>query len=209
MGANRTLIYVPVLHSPADMGSFAASLAPSANYAAQVGTYWERVDSEFRAMRRDWAGVRVYQDGLPDARPDIVARIIADVGSPNYRLLRWLVSQGATAVGTEDPVLLQEEYEHLKASMADEAARRVYAARAAGLLAARDRYIAARIDATLPAGGTGVLFVGMQHDTARVLPPDFRITTLRCCREFLPGIAGQAAARAADGGNRDREPGCD
>ncbi len=198
MGTNRALIYVPVLHSPADMGSFASSLSPSADYITQVDAYWERVADEFRAMRRDWAGVRVYQDGLPDARPDIVARIVADVESPNYRLLRWLVGRGAIAVGTEDPVLLQEEYELLKASMADDAARRVYADRAAGLLAARDRHIAGRIDATLPAGGTGVLFIGMQHDAVRALPPDFTVTTLRCCLE-LPGIARLAAARGAGG----------
>jgi hypothetical protein len=199
MGTNRTLIYVPVLHSPADMGSFASSLAPSVDYITQVGMYWERVADEFRAMHRDWTGVCVYQDGLPDARPDIVARVVADVESPNYRLLRWLVGQGAIAVGTEDPVLLQEEYELLKASMADDAARRVYAARAAGLLAARDHYIAARIDATLPAGGAGVLFIGMQHDAARTLPLDFTVTTLRCCRELLPGIARLGAGRAAEG----------
>jgi hypothetical protein len=199
MATNRTLIYVPVLHSPADMGSFASSLAPSADYITQVGAYWERVAGEFRAMRRDWAGVRVYQDGLPDARPDIVARIVADVESPNYRLLRWLVGQGAIAIGTEDPVLLQEEYELLKASLADDAARRVYAGRAAALLAARDGYMAARVDATLPAGGVGVLFIGMQHDVARALPPDFTVTTLSCCHELLPGIARLSVGRAAEG----------
>ena len=58
----------------------------------------------------------------------------------------------------------------LKASVADDAARQAYAARAAGLLADRDRYIAARIRDTLPAGGSGVLFIGLQHGVARVLP---------------------------------------
>ncbi len=200
MVTKRFLIYVPVLHSPADMGSLAGSLSPSDDYGVQVARYWERVEAEFHAMRRAWRGVRVYQDGLPDARADIVDRIVADVESPNYRLLRWLVGQGAVVVGTEDPVLLQEEYEHLKASLADDAARRVYAARAADLLAGRDRYIAARIDATLPAGATGVLFIGLQHEAARALPRDFVITSPRCCRELLPALAASVAARRATGG---------
>jgi hypothetical protein len=203
MGTERSLIYVPVLHSPADMGSLAGSIPPPADYGVQVARYWDSVEAEFHAMRQAWRGVHVYQDGLPDARADIVARIVGDVDSPNYRILRWLASQGAVVIGTEDPVLLQEEYELLKASVADDAARRVYAARAAGLLADRDSYIASRIDATLPAGGTGVLFIGLQHDVARILPPDIAVTSLRSSRELLPAIVARIGARrAAEGKGR-------
>ena len=205
MGKKRSLIYVPVLHSPEDMGSLASSLPPPGDYGVQVARYWDRVEAEFHSMRRVWDGVRVYQDGLPEARQDIVARVVADVDSPNYRLLRWLASQGADVVGTEDPVLLQEEYELVKASVADDAARRVYAARAAQLLDERDRYIAARIDATLAAGAAGVLFVGLQHNVARVLPADFEVAILRCARELLPAITASLAAQRAAGGQSGRE----
>jgi hypothetical protein len=199
MGKKRSLIYVPVLHSPEDMGSLASSLPPPDAYGVQVARYWDRVEAEFHTMGRAWHGVRVYQDGLPDAREDIVARVVADVNSPNYRLLRWLASQGADVTGTEDPVLLQEEYELLRASLADDAARRVYADRAAQLLAERDHYMAARIGATLAPGATGVLFVGLQHNVARVLPEDFEVSILRCARELLPSItASLAAQRAAE-----------
>jgi hypothetical protein len=102
-------------------------------------------------------------------------------------------------VGTEDPVLLQEEYELLKASMSDDAARQAYAARAAGLLEDRDRYIAARIDGTLPAVGAGVLVVGLQHQVARLLPADISVTSLRCCRELLPSIAAKLGLTQAKG----------
>lgn len=203
----RTLIYIPVLHSPADMGSLASSLSPSRDYRVQVERYWKRIEAELHALRRTWRGVRAYQDGLPDAGSDIVARVVAEVDSPNYRLLRWLVGQSAVVIGTEDPVLLQEEYELLKASVADEAARRVYAARAAQLLEGRDRYIAARIDATLPAGGTGILFIGLQHHAARALPQDIAVRSLRCCREFLaavPDLARRVGTqqRESRGGSR-------
>lgn len=190
----RTLIYIPVLHSPADMGSLASDLSPSGHYLAQVQEYWDHIEAEIRAMRRIWRGVCVYQDGLPNTGPDIVARIVAEVDSPNYRLLRWLVGQGAVVVGTEDPVLLQEEYELLKASVADEAARRVYAARTAQLLEGRDRYIAARIDATLAAGGTGILFIGLLHHVARALPQDIAVTSLHCCRELLAAAPTEVAS---------------
>ena len=117
-----------------------------------------------------------------------MARIVADVDSPNYRLLRWLASQGAMVIGTEDPILLQEEYELLKASVTDEAARQAYAARATGLLESRDRYIATRIGDTLPSAGTGVLFVGLQHQVTKILPPDIEVTSLRSCHELLSSI---------------------
>lgn len=197
MGTERSLIYVPVLHSPGDMGSLASIIPRPADYGVQVGRYWDAVDADFRAMRRPWQEVRVYQDGLPDTRADIVARIVADVDSPNYRLLRRLASQGATVVGTEDPVLLQEEYELLKASVTDEAARQAYAARAAGLLESRDRYIATRIGDTLPSAGRGVLFIGLQHEVARILPPDIQVAGLRSSRELLPSIVGKLRATRA------------
>ena len=188
METERSLIYVPVLHSSGDMGSLASVIPRATDYGAQVGRYWDAVEAEFHAMRRRWQEVRVYQDGLPDARADIVARIVADVDSPNYRLLRWLASQGAMVVGTEDPILLQEEYDLLKASVTDEAARQAYAARATGLLENRDRYMATRISDTLPSAGTGVLFVGLQHEVATILPPDIKVTSLRSSRELLPPI---------------------
>ena len=203
MGTERSLIHVPVLHSSGDMGSLASVIPRPTDYGAQVGRYWDAVEADFRAMRRRWQEVRVYQDGLPDTRADIVARIVADVDSPNYRLLRWLASQGAIVIGTEDPILLQEEYELLKASVTDEAARQAYAARATGLLESRDRYIATRINDTLPSAGTGVLFVGLQHEVTKILPPDIEVTSLRSCHELLSSIVrklGITRAKAAGQG---------
>ncbi len=183
------------------MGSLASAIPRPTDYGTQVGRYWDAVEADFRAMRRRWQEIRVYQDGLPDTRADIVARIVADVDSPNYRLLRWLASQGAVVVGSEDPVLLQEEYELLKASVTDQAARQAYAARATGLLENRDRYIATRIGDTLPSGGTGVLFIGLQHNVAGILPPDIRVASLHSSRELLSSVVRKLrVARAKAGG---------
>ena len=184
------------------MGTLASEIPRPAEYGAQVARYWAAVTAEFRTLHRKWQEFRVYQDGLPATTADIVARIVADVDSPNYRLLRWLADQGAMVIGTEDATLLQEEYELLKASVAADAARQAYAARAAGLLADRDRYIAARIGGTLPAGGAGVLFIGLQHNVAPILPADITVTSLHCCREMLPSITAKLGIKRAAEGQR-------
>jgi hypothetical protein len=43
------------------------------------------------------------------------------------------------------------------------------------LLAKRDAFIAARIDQTLSAGETGVLFLGMVHNPVGCLPEDIQV----------------------------------
>jgi len=43
------------------------------------------------------------------------------------------------------------------------------------LLAQRDRYIANRIDSTLVAGESGILFLGMLHSLSTLLAKDIRL----------------------------------
>jgi hypothetical protein len=77
-------------------------------------------------------------------------------------------------MGTEDPELLMKEYE-----LAREAAagrndpRRAAACRR--LLELRDRYIAERINETLPPQRTGVLFLGALHHAEPFLASDIRV----------------------------------
>jgi hypothetical protein len=33
-----------------------------------------------------------------------------------------------------------------------------------------------------------VLFVGLQHEVTKILPPDITVTSLRSCDEMLPSI---------------------
>ena len=73
---------------------------------------WRSVGQHGLAL--DWPRVKVYQDGMPDTDPALVAKILAEVHSPNYELVRWLVAQGAELVGTESTALhilriIQEE----------------------------------------------------------------------------------------------------
>ncbi|MBI4498946.1 MAG: hypothetical protein HY689_13725 [Chloroflexi bacterium] len=180
----RTLIVIPIIHSQEDMGSLGRRLPFDPARHRRADERWAAIQRWVRALGLDWTAVRVYQDGLPDTDQAIVRKILAEVQSPNYDLLRWLVAQGAELVGTESPALMKEEYDHLQAvltakdAVAQARARRRYAERAGALLAARDAYLARRIAATLPPGGLGLLFIGQAHQLAPQLPPDIDIRKL-------------------------------
>ena len=168
------LIYVPVMHSSAEMGS--AASAYQAAFVARFGEQkWQERCDEFDAiwaaiaaaiddLALDPATLKLYQDSLPVCGKEVaLTRDLAALGSHNHRLLASLVDKGATLVGTESPALLLEEYRLLQsAERAPEAA--------AALLRKRDQFIAERIEADLGEGETGLLFMGALHQVARLLP---------------------------------------
>lgn len=178
------------------MGSLGQHLPANDAYRQRVQAFWDSIQRRVRALPLDWSKVKVYQDGLPDAEPEVIAKILSEVQSPNYGLLRWLVAQGAELVGTESPALLAREYGYLQAviSARDEVtkarARGAYAQVAGALLLERDAYVARRVAETLPADGVGVLLLGSAHQVARHLPSDIVVRQ-------LPDDAGMAASRNA------------
>lgn len=184
----RKLFYVPVVHSAADMGTLAAPVARA--YRARYGN--ERRLRKEKAIREMWAGIekrleslgldfrtlKVYQDGLPVCgQEEEIVRDLAERGSANHSLLARLIDQGARLVGTESPGLLLREYEIAKAQLAGGAGARngAEAAQQRAVLEERDRFIARRIDETLAAGETGILFIGILHGANRYLPPDVQV----------------------------------
>lgn len=180
----RLLIKVPILHTKEDMGSLGHRLAAGNGYHAQTEDFWKTIESKIKSLAYDFGKMKVYQDGLPDTKPDLVGMIVSEVQSPNYALLRWLKSKGATIVGTENPKLISEEYKLLKAifeakheDLKHEAKKR-YQERADALLSLRDAYIAQRIVATLKDKELGVLFIGAAHRIENVLPNDISIKCL-------------------------------
>ena len=173
------LIYVPVVHSTAEMGS-----AASAYKAAFVARYgegkWEERSAEFdviwrviadliKTCRLDLKRVKLYQDSIPVCgRETALVHDLASQGSRNHQLLEILMSEGATLVGTESPTLLLDEYKFLQSPERTEA-------QAAALLDARDRFIAGRIDATLGDDEDGILFIGALHKVANFLPRRIKV----------------------------------
>ncbi|MDN7672540.1 hypothetical protein QZM22_08435 [Burkholderia oklahomensis] len=190
-GSSRTLIYIPILHTGIDMGQFAPLVddAAQANLGADtwqrhvtdVEHMWDGIEEAIPRLGLDLKSLRVYQDGLPVCGREFeIVDDLAKTGSRNHLLLQTLSRQGASVVGTEAPELLVEEYELawrlLNAPSANghrtDAERRL----AADLLQRRDRFIARRIDETLPAGGTGMLFIGALHRVAPLLPADLAVS---------------------------------
>lgn len=191
----RRLIYVPILHTKQDMGTLSTSAQNA--YIEKFGKkLWQ---AHLRAIDDMWSGIKkriqrlklppekvyVYQDGLPVCEQ--VSAIITDLaeqGSYNHLIVKWLVDSGATVLGTEDPQLLLQEYQYLKQILTtqDTAQKqeliKQYEQEGVGLLKKRDVYICNRINETLPEGGTGLLFLGLLHRADELLPGDIRVSYL-------------------------------
>ena len=188
----RTLVYIPIIHTQADMGGLGPSFQRAklsklgrqglARHAGLVAKMWDQIERVVDNLPVVAGKVRVYQDGLPVCghEQQIVSQL-AEAGSRNHRLLLRLQARGGVLMGTESGELLVEEYRLASAILASggaEAPARAEARQKASrdaLLEKRDLYIAARINATLAAGETGILFLGMLHAVNRRLDPDVRV----------------------------------
>jgi hypothetical protein len=189
IGRERRLVYIPIVHTLADMGALGAPIRSVklsalgrqglAHNAAVVGKMWEEIERTASHLPVSPGRVRVYQDGLPVCgyEREIVSEL-AESGSRNHKLLLSLQSRGAVLMGTESPELLVEEYQLASAALAAGRASHAKMCRHPlrdTLLERRDRYVASRINGTLGAGETGVLFMGMLHEVTRYLEPDILV----------------------------------
>ena len=181
----KRLIVIPIIHNAADLGSLAESVR--AHYVQRFGPavwdqrqravrdLWQGIRRAIDALHLDYRRVRIYQDGLPVCgKEEPILQELAEAGSLNHQLVRELLGRGAVLVGTEDPQLLIREYQlqrrRLGAAANEEAPSSLHGQgapaasdEAAEILAARDRFMAERIAATLPDGQTGLFFLGAAH----------------------------------------------
>jgi hypothetical protein len=189
----RRLIDVPILHSPADMGTMAEGLEAALverfgrrhwdEYVALLDGFWRVVRAELDELGLDYHLVDLYQDGLPVCGRELaIAAKAAAKGSENHQLLLDLVARGATLMGTEDPNLLLEEYRNVKSALPGDLGGARPAEQAADpsrhdeTLAKRDAFIGRRIGESLRPGRTGILFLGMMHNVEPSLPADIVVT---------------------------------
>jgi hypothetical protein len=175
----RTLIYVPIIHTPADMGALQGSVVQAAlaklgrtgltRKMQRIEEIWTEIERIIDGLSLSFDKVRLYQDGLPVCgREAEIVTELAQSGSRNHRLLLRLMAQGATLMGTESGDLLVQEYQLSLQSLTSRPPRAAGVAarrRALGdsLLQQRDQFIAQRINETLQRGETGILFLGMLH----------------------------------------------
>ena len=204
----RKLIYVPIVHTTADMGSQAEALEREhvrrhgrgewARTRRLIDEVWEGLRTRLLALALDYRGVRIYQDGLPVCGRELdIVREVAQAGSRNYALILELLDRGAMLEGTESPDLLREEYERIQSAIPKESvprgrmqtgesasaglpdqAREESARESERILRQRDEFIGRRIDETLKEGEVGILFIGLMHRVDRFLPRDVEVQYL-------------------------------
>jgi len=188
----RTLIYVPVIHTQADMGTLGGSVRRATMHmmgmrgmrqkVKVIDRLWFEIAGKIDSLALSYETVRLYQDGLPVCGKEIqIVKELAEAGSRNHQLLLRLIEKGATLMGTESLELLMEEYALAKGTALTPNFPKRTTAKAsqkAGLdllLKRRDQFIAGRINETLISGETGILFLGMLHSVGDKLDGDIRV----------------------------------
>jgi hypothetical protein len=191
----RTLIYVPVIHTSADLGSIAKEVAKRGirdlgqelwdKHRKTVEGFWDVVSDYFDSI--DVKDMKIYQDGMvaEDEVGKKIAEDTAKAGSKNYQLILKLLDRGAVLVKTEDFKLVKKEYDRLLAiTQAKSITKKIiafikYKLVKVILLNRRDNFIANRIEQTLKAEEKAILFIGAFHNIKKRLPLDIRIKEVK------------------------------
>src|SRR3990167_5525794 len=118
----RTLIYIPIIHTQADMGALAGAIRRLAieklghreweRSVRAIDQLWTIIHETIEKLDLLYPRVRLYQDGLPNCGREVqIVTDLANAGSPNHQLLLYLMEKGATLMGTESADFLLEEYQ--------------------------------------------------------------------------------------------------
>jgi hypothetical protein len=189
---SRQLIYFPVVHTRIDMGMLGESIEVAALHKIGrtafkrkvmiINKMWMDIEKAIEALNLDYKKVRLFQDGLPVCGRELeIIKDLASAGSRNYILLLNLIEKGATIMGTEFAELLVEEYQLVQQTVSGSATSEKVTwqpsqkALSDSLLQKRDRFIARRINTSLIAGETGILFMGMLHSVEKWLDCNIRV----------------------------------
>ena len=191
----RTLIYIPVIHTSADLGSIAKEVAKRGirdlgqelweKHRKTVDGFWDVVSDYFDSI--EVKDMKIYQDGMvaEDEVGKKIAEDTAKAGSKNYQLILKLLNRGAVLVKTEDFKLVKKEYDRLLAiTQAKLITKKIiafikYKLVKVILLNRRDNFIANRIEQTLKADEKAILFIGAFHNIKKRLPKDIQIKEVK------------------------------
>lgn len=193
----RKLIYVPVIHSGADMGSFSSEIRNKTisllgeqqwqKHLETVNAYWEYISFYFKHLDFTVKGVKIYQDGM-FADGDTALKILdagTQSGSKNSEIVMNLIMRGGILVKTEDYQLVKNEYDGIQSLL--KSANKLllmtrllrYKISKSRNLRERDTFISMRISETLRQSETGILFIGAYHNIVNHLPKDIQITEVK------------------------------
>jgi hypothetical protein len=196
----RTLLYVPIIHTSADLGSLAKDVERRGldkfgenmwrDHLRTIDGLWDALFLYFDSI--PVSGVKIFQDGM-FADGDVGLNIVQEgekAGSKNHQLVSKLLHRGALLMKTEDFNLVKKERDRLlKMIRAKTTAEKIfgliiYKLTKKTLLKQRDEYIAQRIDQALKEGETGILFIGAYHHVRPRLPRDIHIKEIKDTRKI-------------------------
>ena len=191
----RTLIYIPIIHTSADLGSLAEDVTKRGianlgdelwgRHRKTVEGFWDAIAAYSDSI--DVSGMKIYQDGMV-AEGEVGEKIVEEgvrLGSKNFELLSRLIKRGAILVRTEDFKLVKEERDRLiSITQASYISQKIlafikYRLKKNKLLEKRDRFISRRISQTLNHKETGIIFIGAYHNIKKWLPKDIQIREIR------------------------------
>lgn len=191
----RTLIYVPIIHTSADLGSIAKDVTKRGiadlgkdvweEHKKTVESFWDVIAEYFDSI--DVSGMKIYQDGMV-AEGEIGEKIIEEgvkSGSKNYELVSKLLKRGAVLIKTEEFNFVKEERDRLlKITQAKTVIEKLlgfirYKLAKNTLLNKRDKFIAKRIDETLHHSEKGILFIGAYHNIKKRVPKSIQIREIK------------------------------
>jgi hypothetical protein len=195
----RALLYVPIIHTEADLGSMGGEITARGlrefgealwkRHEETVIGFWKVIAEYFDSI--DVPGFKIYHDGMA-ADGDTAMAIVREVfqtGSRNYQIISALIGKGAVLVKTEDLNLVREERDLiLKITQAKNRAQKLAAAlkyklAKNDLLERRDKFIAKQINDTLGEGERGILFIGAVHNVRKWLEKDVHVEELKEIRK--------------------------
>ena len=192
----KKLIYVPIIHMSADLGSIAKIVDKKgvagfgeefwSRHKKTVSGFWDSIIKYFADLEvKDF---KIYQDGLV-VGGEVGQKIVEEgvkSGSKNYEVINDLLKKGAVLVQTEDFPLVKKERDRIvKISKAKTITGKLiaylmYKLTKDRLLEKRDNYITKRIDETLEHGGEkGILFLGAYHNIIPELSKKVQITEVK------------------------------
>jgi len=193
----RSLIYVPIIHSIADMGSLGKELKHESvselgenvwqKHTDTVNGYWDAIESYFELIDIYIKGIKIYQDGM-FVDGEMAMKIIDEgirAGSKNSEIVSKLIGRGAILIKTEDFKMVKDEYDCLQAILKSKTKIKKlfsllrYKILKPIFLIRRDKFIAGRIAETLGPNETGILFIGAYHNIMKKLPKDITVIELK------------------------------
>ena len=191
--ARRILIHIPIVHTSADLGALGILIRQQLiktfgerwwqGNLGSVERVWDEIEKALSDLDLPYERLRIYQDGLPVCGRELeIVKEVGAAGSRNHKLLLELVRRGAQITGTESGELLTEEYRRiqdlLKTSASASQGGPDVTTSGAQLVKKRDQFIASRINTTLREGEIGMLFLGMLHSVAPLLPKNIKSLNL-------------------------------